>query len=143
MSENMERLTYKLDEPLSNKYLHYEYMIIADYDINKGNYGRITNDKIYNKLGRLEDIEEELGIDLITLFKALKEGILVNKGKWWLPKCLLVYMMADDEYAFVCDSYIYKLKDYGKAWWLDKPKDNNICLTQEEFELIKEVLEND
>ena len=30
---------------------------------------------IYNKLGQLEDIEEEFGIDLITLFKALKNGI--------------------------------------------------------------------
>ena len=27
-----------------------------------------------NKLGQLEDIEEELGIDLVTLFKALKNG---------------------------------------------------------------------
>ena len=31
---------------------------------------------IYNKLGQLEDFEEELGIDLITLFKALKQETL-------------------------------------------------------------------
>lgn len=30
--------------------------------------------KAINKLGQLEDIEEELGIDLITLFKAMKNG---------------------------------------------------------------------
>ena len=30
----------------------------------------------YAKLADLEDIEEELGIDLITLFKALKNGVL-------------------------------------------------------------------
>ena len=29
----------------------------------------------YAKLADLEDIEDELGIDLITLFKALKNGI--------------------------------------------------------------------
>ena len=29
------------------------------------------------KLGQLEDIEEELGIDLLTLFKALKEPVYV------------------------------------------------------------------
>lgn len=29
------------------------------------------------KLSKIEDIEEELGIDLITLFKALKDGINV------------------------------------------------------------------
>ena len=30
--------------------------------------------KACQKLGQLEDIEEELGIDLITLFKALRNG---------------------------------------------------------------------
>lgn len=30
------------------------------------------------KLGQIEDIEEDLGIDLVTLFKALKNGIYVN-----------------------------------------------------------------
>ena len=33
---------------------------------------------IYSKLKSLEDIEEELGIDLITLFKALKNGIYIK-----------------------------------------------------------------
>ena len=47
---------------LTNKELH-----IVD-DMNKA----------LNKLCKLEDIEEELGIDLITLFKALKEGIFIN-----------------------------------------------------------------
>ena len=32
-----------------------------------------------HKLGQLEDIEEELGIDLITLFKASKQGIFVKE----------------------------------------------------------------
>ena len=41
----------------------------------------VINGEFYNvgehidKLGQLEDIEKELGIDLITLFKALKNGI--------------------------------------------------------------------
>lgn len=30
------------------------------------------------KLGQLEDLEEELGIDFITLFKALKNGVYVK-----------------------------------------------------------------
>lgn len=34
--------------------------------------------EIYKKLSQLEDIEKELGIDLITLFKALKNGIYVK-----------------------------------------------------------------
>lgn len=31
-----------------------------------------------DKLGQLEDLEEELGIDLITLFKALKNGVYIK-----------------------------------------------------------------
>lgn len=37
---------------------------------------------IANKLGQLEDIEEELGIDLVTLFKALKNGIYVKETQY-------------------------------------------------------------
>lgn len=54
MSE-YKRLTYKLDEPIKTKYLDYKYMKIADYDIDRGNFGRITDDMLYNKLGELED----------------------------------------------------------------------------------------
>ena len=36
-----------------------------------------THNKIIDKCGQLEDIEDELGIDLITLFKAVKNGIYV------------------------------------------------------------------
>lgn len=74
-----KRLTLKLDEDLTTKYLDYKYVRIPDYDIEHGNYGRISDDMLYNKLGQLEDIEDELGIDLITLFKALKNGIWVNE----------------------------------------------------------------
>ena len=33
------------------------------------------------KLSQLEDIEDELGIDLITLYKALKNGIYIKNQK--------------------------------------------------------------
>ena len=36
---------------------------------------------IYLKLKSLEDIEEELGIELITLFKALKDGFYIKYVK--------------------------------------------------------------
>ena len=39
----------------------------------------ITLALVLSKLAKLEDIEEELGIYLITLFKALKEGFYVKK----------------------------------------------------------------
>ena len=37
--------------------------------------------EIAKKLGQLEDIEEELGIDFITLFKALENVIYVKYGR--------------------------------------------------------------
>ena len=125
----MERLTYKLDEPVSTKYLHFEYMRIADYDIDKGNYGRITDDRIYNKLGQLEDIEEELGIDLITLFRALTKGIYIKDDKLidHLTGLQLDLSLITNEYSFYCDYYIqyYRLKDYGKTWALNKEELEN------------------
>ena len=74
----MSRLTMKLDEPIKTKYLNYEYNRIPDYDIVRGNFGRISDDMIFNKLGKLEDLEDELGCPLEVVFKTLKEGILVN-----------------------------------------------------------------
>ena len=75
----MNRLTYKLDECIKTKFLNYEYGRIKDHDIMRGNLGRITDDMIFNKLGKLEDIEDELKIDLITLFKALKQKFVFHK----------------------------------------------------------------
>ena len=38
----------------------------------------IKHKQCVNKLGQLEDIEEENGLDLITLFKALKDGFYIK-----------------------------------------------------------------
>ena len=76
---------------------------------------------ILKKLGQLEDIEDELGIDLITLFEALKNGIwLKDKKDQFIPyHCLL-----RDDFILVLYEDIYKkeylLKDYGKTWALTK-----------------------
>lgn len=68
----MSRLTMKLDEPIKTKYLNYEYNRIPDYDIVRGNFGRISDDMIFNKLGQIEDILEEYDIkDLAELKIAL------------------------------------------------------------------------
>ena len=84
-----------------------------------------------NKLGQLEDIEEELGINLITLFKALKNGFYHidenkhiyttkptkgNGGAMNFYVCLEC-IIAEDTFG---DQYIYSLKDYGKVWALTK-----------------------
>lgn len=84
----------------------------------------------YAKLADLEDIEEELGIDLITLFDVLNGGI------WALHpitknKCLIIYpalYYCDNQWVIGCQSMQWNdetnnydcweclLKDYGKTW---------------------------
>lgn len=138
----MERLTKKV----SRKNYVPDYGGVDDYG------------HICNKLGQLEDIEEELGIDLITLFKALENGIYVKtKAEIRVPllyecekfksvpvientiKYLLNHQFAFDLYnkLFVYSNDVYRererfyLKDYGKTW----------ALTKEE--LAKEKLKNE
>lgn len=118
------RLTKKQDK----KNYPYVYSEIEDY----------FEGEPINKLGQLEDIEEELGIDLTTLFKALKNGIYVKEEH--LPK-IPIRFIAPNELVFDTD-YLYQLKfcraytklketcypfyfkDYGKTW----------ALTREELE---------
>ena len=79
-----------------------------------------------HKLGQLEDIEEELGIDLITLFKALKDGIYINEDGSVYKDCIKSIEDWSDGWGFISnDDYIEVLfKDYGISW----------ALTEEELE---------
>lgn len=79
------------------------------------------------KLGKLEDIEEELGCPFVVVFKALKDGIidiennehrhihLRDNGINDYPKGWIFHT-----YHF---SYVFKLSDYQKTWWLKGEKD--------------------
>ena len=125
------RLTYKLEEPINTKYLHYDYMVIADYDISRGNYGRITDSEIYNKLGQLEDVEEELGIDLNLLPTLLK----IKKGdKIYVIDGTLVEAEVTDNslingklmifshypYNGIMYTPVCYYSEYGKTWALTR-----------------------
>lgn len=82
-------------------------------------------------LEKYKSIEEELGIDLITLFKALKNGfyhidekkhiytLKPTKGNCGAMSYYASYyeIIAEDVFD---DQYIYNLKDYGKVWALTK-----------------------
>lgn len=80
---------------------------------------------IYDKLFDLEDIEDELGIDLITLFKALKQGIWIKK---WLKEKYPLALMRRDYCGGTTKYFVFinnkekeiKLKDYGKTWALTR-----------------------
>ena len=100
--------------------------MFPNYDYARNELGFAISDTqmLLEKLGQLEDIEEELGIDLITLFKALKYPIYVKEKDetWWcsnrlyfgLGQAFIVIIGLDDK------DIILPLKDYGKTWALTK-----------------------
>lgn len=69
-------------------------------------------EKDLDKLARFKEIEDELGIDLIILFKALKNGFYyyaINSGE---PNTI---MFADPENES-CSVEYYNKGNYGIAW---------------------------
>ena len=93
-----------------------------------------------DKLGKLEDIEEELGIDLITLFKALKDGIWTNQEQWYGDekqgeiRFFQVRLLLEENAIGCIHNSMWKgeevirtlyFKDYGKTWALTKEELEN------------------
>lgn len=54
-------------------------IVIGGYRAKMSPNGMESQASILSKLGRLEDLEDELGIDLITLFKAARNGFYYKK----------------------------------------------------------------
>ena len=107
---------------------------------NKQQYEQIGKD--LNLFEEYKKIEEELGIDLITLFKALKDGINVyyedeerykfhNDLRIEYHKTLgwgLVYIYGSccrNDMPMMLDMEFYELKGYGKTWALTKEELEN------------------
>ena len=88
-----------------------------------------------NKLGRLEDIEDELGIDLVIFLKVCIEEVPVYSKDSSYP--LFPYefdktgFTAAHEDEYDAKSFLWKY--YSKTWALDKKE-----LTREELENEKE-----
>lgn len=82
-----------------------------------------------NKLGQLEDIEEELGIELEILFKALKQGFVWIKTKQGIQKAtigafslknfkvVMSYDMSEGGWNFHKNMH---LTDFNKTWALTR-----------------------
>ncbi len=135
----MTRLTKKtnIKNHLSNEY-YYE------------NINNSTTVDVYNKLGKLEDREEQLGCPLEVMFKALEEGIVfkvkvtssstkdnfkteITEERQYesIGKISLGY--ANNKYLFVVPydkgryedkTMIISLSNYQKTWWLKGEKTN-------------------
>ena len=86
--------------------------------------------KAYWKLKELEDIEDEIGLDLIIVFKALKNGIATRDENGNVVFSSFCEKLVADTFdlgngekhrAYILrgDGMFY-LKDYGKTWALTK-----------------------
>lgn len=99
-------------------------MCIVEDNQNKNYFNQI-----HDKLSKLEDLEEELGIPLEVLFKVLKDGIYrlyeepedEEKYIYYLDP-IIMYDEWRECWIFYDDSkcQVYCLKDYGKTWALTK-----------------------
>ena len=97
-------------------------------NLTKVNYIEIKDKKLAEeKLCQLEDIEDELGIDLITLFKALKNGIVIKDEPLQNYPCSLNHNDIGWFLFVRTDGVLgsYYLKDYGKTWALTKEELEN------------------
>lgn len=119
----MKRLTenYK-----GKKYLMVRTPVEGEYT----DYDRINDlDNCIQKLGRIEDREEELGIPLEVLFKALKDGAWakhpyqeqkeINHYKicsfeWYIDKWVIWFSIRNEK------DFLKAVKDYGKTWAFTK-----------------------
>lgn len=91
--------------------------------------------QIQNDLDNIEVIEEELGIDLITLFKTLKYGVYYFTNGVQLTKDYVGlidnYMGVGPHeklsYSFITrtERQILSFNDYGKTWALTKEELEN------------------
>ena len=84
------------------------------------NYSNYHED-VFVKLGKLEDLEDELGCPLDVVFKALKDTYIwiIHKDKtdYSVDFCLENY--SGKWYISSYDkAELYLCKDYKKTWWL-------------------------
>ena len=99
------------------------------------------NEEALDKLGQLEDLEDELEIDLLTLFKALNKGFYIkyddkivhippdknitvnfwyNTINVYIPPKFFIDCKKGTDYLSEEIDEEYWFKDYGKTWSLDK-----------------------
>ena len=106
----MNRLTEK--DILTNDYTY-------SCSINRFEYGK-GKQEILNKLGKLEDLEEQLGCPLDVYVKATTNGIIVDGSKYQVK-------VRKDNYGYYFilsngSCYPFYLKNYKKSWWLKSDK---------------------
>ena len=95
------------------------------YDEKQKHYIRLSSRLASdNKLGKLEDLEDQLGCPLDVVFKALQNGVYYEV----VANCMK-YMVVDLSFNFSGDFILYfddeeylLVRNYKKTWWLKKDK---------------------
>lgn len=100
--------------------------------LKSGNYiCGIIKGGFVDKLGRLEDIEEELGCPLGVLFKAithgiayeLKNGLIESEPRIDLAECGYGYILCSGASTRkLIENGEFQTKDYKKTWWLKEDR---------------------
>ena len=136
----MSRLTTRMSimgrkHDIERGQAHHWKKLLKDYD-----YQLIEN--AVDKLGELEDIEDKLGIDFLTLFKAIHKGVWAKNSRQgihfishitWLCEVSEIKQLDGTTkltpfYGFNVwrgnnqdeDDTMYRIEDYGKTWALTK-----------------------
>ena len=103
---------------------------MSEYDVEQELLNEIGD--LRNELKQYKNIEDELGIDLITLFKASQSETITIKGIDFdyevdeyhfdlRNKYIVVQLLRNDNY----ETEVYYFKDYGKTWALTKEELEN------------------
>ena len=125
----MPRLTKKAMEKRLTENEKGSYSLVAPEIMNfitrrgQEEYLSKLRSAVIDKLGKLEDLEEALGIDLVTLFEALKQGrIWIKKKDQIISSCNYGLCLPGIGYYLICkdNGYWLPVKDYGRTWALTK-----------------------
>ena len=114
---------YEVDDinDLDDRLEKYKFLATHEYScVEVSAYNQMLKD-----LGKYHKIEEKLGIDLATLFKALKNGVYCEKCE---DRIKMEISYSDYFECFVFEDYnshIHKLGDYRKTWALTKGEIEN------------------
>ena len=78
---------------------------------------------ILTKLGQLEDVEETIEMDLLTVFKAVMNGFYDAQGNFYEPYDFLIDLESKclrETFEDYMKSKSFGLWEYGKTWFLTK-----------------------
>lgn len=78
----------------------------------------------YDKLGKLEDLEEQFGCPLDVVFKALTNGVYYGDNANWMRWVAVdLHINLEGEYVlYFSYEESFLTNDYKKTWWLKEDK---------------------